>query len=241
MELVASLVRRRFEEANQVLAAQRTNGPAAALDLAKSGESQQTMSDLRRAVTKLQASLDEDERQYLERERALNEWEFFFFLIGTLVMIVVLVWLYNELVSYLQARDAAHAQLQALNAELEARINERTHELQQSNEELQEFAYVASHDLQEPLRTITSFTQLLESRYKGRLDEDADEFIGYIVTASRRMMDLINGLLALVRLRKAGQPTAPVSFETLLEEAIMACRRRSVRVRRRLSMDRFRR
>ncbi len=222
VENIAKLVTKRFEEANQVLAAQRNEGAAAALDLAKSGESQQTMSNLRRAVTKLQASLDEDESQYLERERALNEWEFFFFLIGTLIMIVVLVWLYNELVSYLLARDAAHAQLQALNAELEARINERTSELQRSNEELQEFAYVASHDLQEPLRTITSFTQLLESRYRGRLDEDADEFIGYIVTASRRMMDLINGLLALVRLRKAGQPTTPISFETLLEEAEMS-------------------
>jgi len=87
------------------------------------------------------------------------------------------------------------------------------------NAELQQFAYVASHDLQEPLRTITSFSQLLASRYQGRLDADADEFIGYIVTASRRMTDLINGLLQLVRLRKSGQPIAPVSFERLLEEA----------------------
>src|SRR6185437_1968391 len=65
---------------------------------------------------------------------------------------------------------------------------------------------------------ITSFSQLLEARYRGRLDEDADEFIGYIVSSSRRMSDLINGLLALVRLRKAGQP-AVVSLEKLLEDA----------------------
>jgi light-regulated signal transduction histidine kinase (bacteriophytochrome) len=56
-------------------------------------------------------------------------------------------------------------------------------------------------------------------RYRGSLDADADEFIGYIVSASRRMTDLINGLLALVRLRKTGQPTVRVSFEELLEEA----------------------
>ena len=120
---------------------------------------------------------------------------------------------------FIQEREDAQAQLQALNTELEQRIDERTRELQDSNEELQQFAYVASHDLQEPLRTITSFTQLLANRYQAKLDEDADEFIGYIVTSSRRMTELINGLLALVRLRKAGQGSSSVPFQSLLEEA----------------------
>jgi light-regulated signal transduction histidine kinase (bacteriophytochrome) len=97
-------------------------------------------------------------------------------------------------------------------------IDERTRDLVEANRELQQFAYVASHDLQEPLRTITSFSQLLVSRYKGRLEDDADEFIGYIVTASKRMTDLINGLLQIVRLRKAGQPTIRVSFNKLLDD-----------------------
>ena len=77
---------------------------------------------------------------------------------------------------------------------------------------------MASHDLQEPLRTITSFSQLMAVRYKGRLEEDADEFIGYIVTASKRMTDLINGLLQIVRLRKAGQPTMRISFNKMLDD-----------------------
>ena len=134
-------------------------------------------------------------------------------------MIGVLMWLYRELLSYLNQRDVAYETLEMANAELDARVQERTHDLTEANQELAQFAYVASHDLQEPLRTITSFTQLLEARYKGRLDEDADEFIGYIVNSSRRMTDLINGLLSLGRLRKAGQPTTPVSLEELLEEA----------------------
>jgi light-regulated signal transduction histidine kinase (bacteriophytochrome) len=117
------------------------------------------------------------------------------------------------------ARDDARDQLEKVNSDLQNRIDNRTRELEEMNSELQQFAYVASHDLQEPLRTITSFSQLLASRYRGRLDADADEFIGYIVTASRRMTDLINGLLQLVRLRKTSQPIAAVPFEKLLDEA----------------------
>jgi light-regulated signal transduction histidine kinase (bacteriophytochrome) len=98
-------------------------------------------------------------------------------------------------------------------------VDERTRDLVEANRELQQFAYVASHDLQEPLRTITSFSQLMSVRYKGRLEDDADEFIGYIVTASKRMTDLINALLQIVRLRKAGQPTMRVSFDRLLDDA----------------------
>lgn len=219
---IAELVRKRFEEANRVLTVERTSGLPAAVALTTSGESEQTMNNIRRAVSRFQTNLNKEQDATLDSERALNRSAFFFFVIGTIVMVIVLLWLYNAVLSYLYARDAAHAQLQLLNAELETRIEERTRELQQSNQELQQFAYVASHDLQEPLRTITSFTQLLASRYKGKLDGDADEFIGYIVTSSRRMTDLINGLLALVRLRKAGQPTAPVSFEKLLDEAVIA-------------------
>ena len=59
----------------------------------------------------------------------------------------------------------------------------------------------------------------MAARYKGRLEDDADEFIGYIVTASKRMTDLINGLLTIVRLRKHGQPTVRVSFDKLLDDA----------------------
>jgi light-regulated signal transduction histidine kinase (bacteriophytochrome) len=123
------------------------------------------------------------------------------------------------LLSYLYARDDAREQLEKVNAGLQTHIEERTRELQEMNEELGQFAYVASHDLQEPLRTITSFSQLLAARYRGKLDDDADEFIGYIVTASRRMTDLINGLLQMVRLRKTGQPVAPASFEQMLGDA----------------------
>jgi len=219
IEKAAALVEKRLAQANKIMQTQRTKGFAAALELTRSGEGDKTMDDLTKVTNDLLKNVNNIEATYLEHERTLNRWTFVFFSVGTLVMIGVMMWLYNALLSYLYARDDAREQLEKMNAGLQAHIEERTRELRDMNEELGQFAYVASHDLQEPLRTITSFSQLLVARYKGKLDDDADEFIGYIITASRRMTDLINGLLQLVRLRKSGQPTLPVSFEKLLSEA----------------------
>lgn len=214
-----SLVQKRFGEASRVLEVQRAKGFAAAVEAMKADDSETTMDDIRKQIGDLRRQFSDEQLQYLQKQHELTRWAFLIFIVGTFVLIGVMFWLYRALLSYLHGRDAANAELQKVNAELESRIIERTHDLTRANEELQQFAYVASHDLQEPLRTITSFTQLLETRYKGQLDEDADEFIGYIVSSSRRMTDLINGLLALGRLRKAGQATAPVPFNKILEEA----------------------
>ena len=117
------------------------------------------------------------------------------------------------------ARKRAEKALQEAYDTLEVKVAERTAELKRSNEELEQFAYVASHDLQEPLRMVASYVELLAQRYKGRLDEKADRYIAYASGGAVRMHRLVNDLLAFSRVGTRGAPMVPVSLDRVVAQA----------------------
>ncbi len=116
----------------------------------------------------------------------------------------------------------------------ETELAHKTRELAQSNAELQQFAYMASHDLQEPLRMVASYTQLLSKRYQGKLDKDADEFIGYAVDGAAHMQGLIRDLLEYSRVgsehRSFEHMDCEVVFRQVLENLSTSIRERRAEV-----------
>jgi len=125
-------------------------------------------------------------------------------------------------------RKRVENEIRELNTRLEQRVAERTRELQESNEalrqsndDLNQFAYAAGHDLQEPLRMIALYSQMLRENYAGKLDEEADQFISFVVGGATRMEGLLKDLLAYSRAGSLASPSAPVDCEAVMRHVLL--------------------
>ncbi len=177
---------------------------------------------------------------FFSAPQQINVWDFWDALVALGISGAMLVGVFTIKPLFLTIKRAAET-LSRAKEELEIEVAKRTEELRdankrlaveleerrqaqeelaRSNGELEQFAYIASHDLQEPLRMVSSFTQLLGKRYQGKLDSDADEFISFAAEGASRMQRLLNDLLAYSRVGSRGKPLLPTDCNSILAQTM---------------------
>jgi signal transduction histidine kinase len=211
----------------EVIDVRDRDGLPAAQAFISAGFGRELMTSVRADVARMK---DEENRLLVIRESEVNfttRRANLFIIVGEALGFCFLLMAGAIVQQEMSKRRNGEEEIRRLNTDLERRVTERTEELaarsrdlERSNIELQQFAYVASHDLQEPLRTISSFTQLLAKRYREQLDDKAREFIDFAVDGCKRMQTLINDLLAFSRVGTETKPLKPTRCDAVLDRAL---------------------
>ena len=214
IEHLATLIPQQFDEMKKTIELRNTEGLEAASQVVLTDRGARAMAD----ISKVMHRMIESEHSQLTQRSGRQRQNFIvtqvllgLLLLANIAFVFSLFWMVRR----------EEQSIRALNAELEQRVEQRTEALRRSNEDLQQFAYVASHDLKEPLRMVSLYTELLSRRYKGKLDGDADQYIHFAVDGAKRMDKLITDLLSYARAGSEQAPTEAVNTEEILKSVLM--------------------
>ncbi len=229
-----SAIQDKLTELQKTIRLMQQQGLQEALAEVETNRGQAAMLKIRSIIGAIKDAQTATFRRRLETQRQ-SQFQLEIVLVFGILIGFLLLWLaYRFNVSYARERDHVEEEIRSLNNSLESRVKERTAELEaqarelehrsaeleRSNNDLTQFAYIASHDLQEPLRMVGSYMGLLARRYSGQLDETADRYIQFAVEGANRMQALIQDLLVYSRVGTQVVEKKAVSSEQVLRVAL---------------------
>ena len=227
LEELTAAVHVRMDELRNTIELRRTQGQSPAMAMLRVGVGQRAMETIRRVTLSMNAQQEQQLEQLREAARTAELRSAIYFGGGIVISMALLFWAWHLIVVYANQRVRAEQEAAQLNSELEKRVADRTAELAatntsllRSNADLERYAYVASHDLQEPLRMVSAYVDLLARRYEGKLDSDADDYIRFAVDGARRMRLLIDDLLSYSRVGLHASRNTLTDFEKVLQTAL---------------------